>query len=181
MADLEYPRLNHYRDPITGHTIFSDSVSYLTDCTVIDMFIKSRFDELFAPTPPTNRYSGGSPDPSAPAPPIGRHSDGSPDLRSCLYRILENLDRYGYPKSRWLSFHRAPKGESPSSVGFYLFCMLIALKLRGFLIESHSSIVETHGWADFENCREEIQRLISKDVRGAGWSWANQRPSLAAP
>jgi hypothetical protein len=57
--------------------------------------------------------------------------------------------------------------------------MLVAVKMRGFMVEHHARIMMTEAWADFENCREELQRMILKHVRGSGWSWADKGLSTA--
>lgn len=44
-------------------------------------------------------------------------------------------------------------------------------------MEYHAAIVETEGWADFENAREELQGRILGDVKGHGWSWAITAPT----
>jgi hypothetical protein len=163
MADIQYPlHVDYYWDLDAGLYVVSESTAYTADCKIIEKIIITRFISLFH-----NMNARPSPYP-----------DGSPDLWTCYYDILEDIDSRGYPKSRWLQFNRKGEGRL-KGVGFLLFGMLVAVKMRGFMVEHHARIMMTEAWADFENCREELQRMILKHVRGSGWSWADKGLSAA--
>jgi hypothetical protein len=152
MPDAKFSALEAYDDPLTSMRVVSDRTAYESDCALISAVVQLRFIDLFAPQAPPSPYV-----------------DGSPDLAACYYVILAQLDSYRCPRSSWLEYSRT--GAQDGSMGFFLFGMLVALKMRGFLNEYHSKIVETEGWADFENAREGLQRRILEDVRGDAWSW----------
>ena len=163
MADVQFPGLmDSYYDEYSMTHIYSDYSAYVADCNLIETLIHLRFMGLF----------------DGQVLRVLTYPDGSPDLRECYYKILEDIDNRGYPKSRWLQFKRKGEGKL-KTVGFFLFGMLVALKMRSYMIEHHTRIVETEAWADFENSRENLQRLILKDVRGSGWSWASNQLPIA--
>ncbi|KAL1611960.1 hypothetical protein SLS60_000183 [Paraconiothyrium brasiliense] len=149
LPNYQFTWRDSYADEHTGYAVTSDRSAYESDCALISALIQKRFLDTFAPNAPASRYA-----------------DASPDLTACYYGVLQDLGHYGRPRAKWLSFSRT------GSVGFFLFGMIVVLKMRGFLIEHHAAIVETEGWADFENTREELRGEILKEVRGGGWSWA---------
>ncbi|KAJ4357412.1 uncharacterized protein N0V89_001987 [Didymosphaeria variabile] len=153
MPGTKFAWRDSYVDEHTGYLVTSDKSAYESDCALISGLIQKRFLDMFAPNAPAPRYT-----------------DGSPDLTACYYKVLQDLGSYGRPRAKWLSFSRT--GAQDGSVGLSMFGMLVTLKMRGFMIEQHSAIVETEGWADFENAREELRGKILRDVRGSGWSWA---------
>ncbi|OAG10593.1 uncharacterized protein CC84DRAFT_1237447 [Paraphaeosphaeria sporulosa] len=154
MPDVKFTPHEAYADANTGMYVVSDKTQYESDCALISALIQSHFLALFEPAAPESRFA-----------------DGSPDLTACYYAVLADLDYYGCPRSKWLAFSREKKQDGEVSVGFLLFGMLVALKMRGFLNVYHAAVVETEGWAEFENIREGVQRRILADVRGEGWSW----------
>ncbi|KAL5395413.1 hypothetical protein PMIN06_000836 [Paraphaeosphaeria minitans] len=154
MPDAKFTPHEAYVDENTGVYVASDKTQYESDCALISALIHSHFLALFELGAPESRFA-----------------DGSPDLTACYYAVLADLDSYGRPRSKWLTFSRDKKQDGEMSVGFLLFGMLVALKMRGFLNVYHAAIVGTEGWADFENAREGLQRRILADVRGEGWSW----------
>lgn len=154
MPDAKLAPAQNYLDPTTGIAVVSDSSQYESDCTLISILVQSHFLNLFEPDAP-----------------FALLPDGSPDLVACYYAVLADLESHGCPRSRWLGFSREKK-NGKVSVGFLMFGMLVAVKMRGFLTMYHGGIVETDGWAGFENMREGVQRRILGDVRGEGWSWA---------
>ncbi|KAF1973079.1 hypothetical protein BU23DRAFT_142684 [Bimuria novae-zelandiae CBS 107.79] len=154
MWNKEYLAVDYYWDEHTGKRVVSDATAYAADCLLIENMIQTQLAI----------FKGLSHSP---------YSDNSPDLRTCYYAILADLDKHRCPRSRWLSFNRATvSSQRYSSVGFFLFGMLVMLKMRRLMMENHPGIVETEGWADYENSREELQGMILKEVRGDGWSWS---------
>ncbi|KAF2440418.1 hypothetical protein P171DRAFT_318177, partial [Karstenula rhodostoma CBS 690.94] len=149
MPDARFTPHESYTDGNTGVYVVSDKTQYEADCELISALIQSHFLNMFAPHAPPSRFV-----------------DGSPDLVTCYYAILSSLDNYGCPRSKWLAFSPTGMQDGGVSVGFLLFGMLVALKMRGFLNVYHAAIVETEGWAEFENMREGMQRRILGDVRG---------------
>ncbi|KAH8710204.1 hypothetical protein GQ44DRAFT_568299, partial [Phaeosphaeriaceae sp. PMI808] len=71
-----------------------------------------------------------------------RYEDNSPNLVQCFYDVLGDLARFSRPQARWLQF------STPT--GLELFAMLVMIKMRRYLTDEHSKIVQTAGWRDLE-------------------------------
>lgn len=83
--------------------------------------------------------------------------DGSPDLVQCFNGITVDLKLMNRPKSRWLTW--------TTTTGSLLFGMLVAIKMRRFLVESHGRIQQTAAWLAWEECYQAMQLRILEDVR----------------
>ncbi|KAJ4293180.1 hypothetical protein N0V90_008462 [Kalmusia sp. IMI 367209] len=154
MENVHFSWDQSYADPLTGHKVTSDESAYISDCALIDSLIVKHFFEQVNASLPPERSS--------------RFPDKSPDLSASYYGVLEDLDKVGRPHAKWLSFN--PTDADNDRVGFSLFGMLVALKMRRYLVEQQPGIRSTDAWAAFENSREELQRMILKEVKGEKWS-----------
>lgn len=80
--------------------------------------------------------------------------DGSPDLVRCFDGVVQEVGR---PGARWLRWS--------TTTGQLLFCMLVAIKMRRFLLEEQSGVLGTEAWAAWEEGCQRLQRRVLEDVR----------------
>ncbi|KZM23397.1 uncharacterized protein EKO05_0003937 [Ascochyta rabiei] len=114
----------------------SDKDAYEQECMFIDNTIAHRFfDQLGKPA---------------------GFSDGSPDLVQCYDDVLNDLSSMGRPHSKWLRWS--------TSTGCLLFSMLVAIKMKRFLLEGHGRIVQTEAWTAWEDGCRSLQRRILENV-----------------
>lgn len=114
----------------------SDRVAYESECTLIDTLISYFF---FAQLNQPSKFT-----------------DLSPDLLRVYYDVLEDLDRMKKPVSKWLSW--------TTQTGFLLLGMLVAIKMRRFLIQGHKGIVCTEGWKELHEGVKVLQGKIIGEV-----------------
>ncbi|KAF2026982.1 hypothetical protein EK21DRAFT_31717, partial [Setomelanomma holmii] len=114
----------------------SDMAVYEMDCEVIETMIHSQFF-LHLGKPPKN-------------------ADRSPDLVQCFYDVLNALQRMGKPVSGWLQYK--------TETGYALWCALVAIKMRRYLVEGHNTIQNTEAWRQFEDGRKVLQTNILAEV-----------------
>lgn len=123
--------------PYTAYTV-SARMAYETDCTTIASIIEKQFfQHLSKPS---------------------KQADHSPDLVQCCYDALQELQQAGRPASEWLQYS--------TQTGYILWCMLVKLKMRRFLVEGHARIMETQAWRAFEEGGKVLQGQILGEVRG---------------
>jgi hypothetical protein len=84
------------------------------------------------------------------------NADGSPDLVQCFYDVLNALQRMGKPHTRWLRYS--------TMTGYALWCALVAIKMRRYLLEGHNKIHTTEAWTQFEDGRKVLQNKILVEV-----------------
>ncbi|KAF2621288.1 hypothetical protein BU25DRAFT_311758, partial [Macroventuria anomochaeta] len=121
---------------VTLLSVTSDRTDYEQECQLIDNIITCRFfKELVKP-------SG--------------FSDNSPDLVQCFNDVLNDLRLMGRPQSKWLKWS--------TTTGSLLFGMLVAIKMRRFLVEAHGRIRQTEAWIAWENGCRSLQGRILKEV-----------------
>lgn len=120
--------------PLTSVT--SDKSEYEQECHFIENIITQRFfDQLTKPS---------------------EFSDSSPDLIQCYDGVLDDLRLLGRPQSKWLNWS--------TNTGSLLFGMLVAVKMRRFLVDYHGRIVQAEAWIAWENGCRSLQRRILDDV-----------------
>ncbi|KAH7078737.1 hypothetical protein BKA63DRAFT_409607 [Paraphoma chrysanthemicola] len=85
------------------------------------------------------------------------NTDHSPDLVQCFYDVLNALQRMGRPQSKWLQF--------TTQTGCALWCALVAIKMRRYLIVGHNNIQSTEAWTQFEVLRKMLQNRILEEVQ----------------
>ncbi|KAF1938320.1 hypothetical protein EJ02DRAFT_354738 [Clathrospora elynae] len=117
----------------------NDREAYEAECVFIDSIINRHFF-----------VSLGQP---------SKHVDGSPDLISVYYAVLDELDKLKKPQCTWLSWN--------TMTGFFLFGMLVCVKMRRYLVEGHDGIIVTEGWTGFEEGRVALREKILEDVHKA--------------
>ncbi|KAF1842280.1 uncharacterized protein K460DRAFT_291338 [Cucurbitaria berberidis CBS 394.84] len=83
-------------------------------------------------------------------------ADGSPDLVRAYQNVLDELDRMKKPKAKWLRW--------TTHTGWLLQGMLVAIKMRRFLVEAHEGIRQTEGWRAFEEGISVLQKSILEEV-----------------
>lgn len=83
-------------------------------------------------------------------------ADNSPDLVQCFNGVLNDLRLMGRPQSKWLKWS--------TNTGSLLFGMLIAIKMRRFLSESHGRIKQTEAWIAWEDGFRSLQRKILDEI-----------------
>ncbi|KAF9699293.1 hypothetical protein EKO04_003324 [Ascochyta lentis] len=127
----------------TDVAVVSDKDLYEQECLFIDDTIAHRFFGQLT------RLTG--------------FSDNSPDLVQCYDDVLNDLSAMGRPQSKWLRWN--------TYNGCLLFSMLVAIKMRRFLLEHHGLIVRTEAWTAWEDGCRSLQKRILEDVhmdRGSG-------------
>jgi hypothetical protein len=119
--------------PGTHNLVTSSVDSYEQDCQVIDNTITHYFLSQLEKPP--------------------GFSDNSPDLVQCFNDIIEDLRRNSRPQSEWLKWS--------THTGSFLFGMLVAIKMRRFLVEHHDGIMHTEAWVAWEDgCRTLQNRIL---------------------
>lgn len=133
---LEDTKKGGYYDAGTLTWIPSDNAEYEADCALIDDVISRQFfRHLSLPS---------------------RFDDGSPDLVQAYTDVLDELDQMKRPQAKWLGW--------TTHTGFLLLGMLVAIKMRRFLVERHGGIMQTEGWRHFEDGAKTLQKKILEDV-----------------
>jgi hypothetical protein len=84
-------------------------------------------------------------------------TDGSPSLLQMYYDIMAEMLNDHRPRSKWLKYE--------TQLGYYLFAMLVGIKLRRYAEEWAKDVVGTEGWHVFENGMSALQRKIIAEVR----------------
>lgn len=123
-------------NPGTYALVTSDRTVYEQECQFIDNTIDRRFfNQLTKP-------SG--------------FADNSPDLVQCFNDVINDLRLLGRPHSKWLKWS--------TNTGSLLFGMLIAIKMRRFLLESHGRIRQTEAWTAWKDGCRLLQKRIMEEV-----------------
>lgn len=84
-------------------------------------------------------------------------ADGSLDLRRVYGEVCARLEEQGRPHAAWLQWR--------TTTGWLLWRMLVAIKMRRWVVERMGRVVGTEGWREFERGREELQGRIMALVR----------------
>lgn len=84
-------------------------------------------------------------------------ADGSPNLLNMYHDIFAELLNNNRPRSKWLKYE--------TQLGYYLFAMLVSIKLRRFVEEWTKDVVGSEGWKIFEDWRRFLQQKIMAEVR----------------
>lgn len=84
-------------------------------------------------------------------------SDGSPDLVQCFNNIMEDFRLKERPQSKWLRWN--------TTTGSLLFGMLVAIKMRRYLLDGHGKIQQTEAWVAWENGCQSLQKRLLDDVQ----------------
>ncbi|KAH7073266.1 hypothetical protein FB567DRAFT_611494 [Paraphoma chrysanthemicola] len=84
------------------------------------------------------------------------NTDHSPDLVQCFYDVLNALQRMGRPQSKWLQY--------TTQTGCALWCALVAIKMRRYLLVGHNKIQSTEAWTRFDDLRKMLQHRILEEV-----------------
>jgi hypothetical protein len=136
MENTTLPRTSHYTDPET-QVFIADSVTvYVSDCTFITNAIAHEFNAHLEFTSP--------------------YEDGSPDLTACCMKVLDECMVAGRPRAEWLKWE--------SQTGLYLFCALVAIKMRAWLEQTQPGILSTMAWEAFELGRGALREKILDEV-----------------
>ena len=90
-------------------------------------------------------------------------ADKSPDLVRCFDGVVEELGR---PGARWLRWS--------TRTGRLLFCLLIAVKMRRYLLEEQRGVLQTEAWAVWEEGCWRLQRWVLEDVQMRGAAKARE-------
>ncbi|CAO2657134.1 Nn.00g032600.m01.CDS01 [Neocucurbitaria sp. VM-36] len=125
-----------YYHPGTRIWIPSDRAEYEADCALIDLLISQHF---FAHLNLPSRFG-----------------DDSPDLVRAYYDVRDELEGMKRPQAKWLQWS--------TRTGYLLMGMLVAIKMRRFLVEEHGGIVKTEGWREFEEEAKTLQGKILEEV-----------------
>ncbi|CAI6336160.1 unnamed protein product [Periconia digitata] len=131
------PRHARITDSLTGKMVQSLSASYESDCALIETYISSAFHSNLQQISP--------------------YLDGSPDILTCVNTVLLSIKEVLRPRSIWLSF-RTLAGE-------LCWTVLVAIKMKRFLLEGHGLICGTLGWKVFECGLESWTRQIGEICR----------------
>ncbi|KAF1949964.1 hypothetical protein CC80DRAFT_367296, partial [Byssothecium circinans] len=121
MPNRPFATATSYIDPRTKPLIDSSAAEYEADCCTISSLIADNF---------YRHLNFESP-----------FEDQSPDLTKCYYDVLLAIAGVGLPRSEWLKWK--------TQCGFYLFGMLVACKMRRYLLEKQPGIVRTIAWWRF--------------------------------
>jgi hypothetical protein len=122
--------------PRVSFTNTSDMTEYKEECSIIESIVHAHFF-VHLGRPASN-------------------ADGSPDLVQCFYDVLNALQRMGKPQTRWLRYS--------TQTGYALWCALVAIKMRRYLLEGHNRIHTTEAWTQFEDGRKVLQNRILVEV-----------------
>lgn len=114
----------------------TDRTEYEAECQLIEDLIDQRFSAEIAK-------------PSV-------YPDGSPDLVQCFNDVLSDLETMGRPHAKWLRWS--------TTTGSLLFGILVAIKLRRCVFESHEWIVQMEGWVALESGCWSLQRQLLEEV-----------------
>ncbi|KAF2641757.1 hypothetical protein P280DRAFT_284169 [Massarina eburnea CBS 473.64] len=136
MQDGHLTPAGNYFDEYTNLSVYSDRTAYETDCAHIWNAIDRQFHVQLARESP--------------------FEDWSPNLTQCYYDVLLAVDQASLPRGEWLKWK--------THTGFLLFGMLVAIKMRRYLVEVQGKIEGTMAWKDFEHGREVLARKISHEV-----------------
>jgi hypothetical protein len=83
--------------------------------------------------------------------------DGSPDLVRWFDGVIDEIRLKGLPRARWLCWS--------TGTGSLLFSLLVAVKMRRFLLEEKRGIVQTEAWRAWEEGCRRLQRRVFQHVR----------------
>jgi hypothetical protein len=133
-----WPDNQQYRDLDTNHMVRSNYSEYAAECTHIEDVIHRQFFHSLTLVSP--------------------YTDRSPHLTNCYYAVMEDLVLHRRVKSRWLEYH--------TEEGYFLYGMLVGLKMRRYLEEKQTLIVGTEGWKGLLEGLGTLQRKILEKVRG---------------
>lgn len=89
-----------------------------------------------------------------------RYGDGSQDVTKVYYDTLDALKEMGRPKAKWLRWR--------TYTGYLLFGILVAQKLRRWLVEVQPGIGGTEGWREYEEGMRGLQMRLLSEVRSLG-------------
>lgn len=114
----------------------TDEDRHSKDCTVVQNIIQAEFfKHLRSPL---------------------KYADGSPNLPQCFNDVLATLSRMNKPQSKWLKYK--------TNTGYLLWTILVAIKMRRYLVESHQMIQCTEAWSWFEIGMKDLQDKIMVEV-----------------
>jgi hypothetical protein len=132
-----WPANQHYRDLDTCQIVRSSYSEYAAECKHIEDVIHRQFFHSLTLTPP--------------------YDDRSPDLTKCYYAVMKDLVLHRRIKNGWLEYH--------TEEGYFLYGMLVGLKMRRCLKEKQTVIVGTEGWTGFLQGMDVLQGRIWQKVR----------------
>ncbi|KAF2727403.1 hypothetical protein EJ04DRAFT_570408 [Polyplosphaeria fusca] len=145
---LDYPQLAY--ETTVNRYISNEKEAYLAECEIMEMLIRKFFNvEL-------GRLNGF--DPSYESCVLPNPSDGSPNLIRLWWEVLEELSRQRRPWCRLLQWK--------THLGWLLFGMFVAVKIRRWVIEDPAFMIETNAWSMFEDSMRELQTKISQEIHG---------------
>ena len=117
-------------------SVTSDKEAYEQDCqSIVDTINRRFFEQLAKP-------SG--------------FADKSPCLVECFNSVLDNFKLMGRPQSKWLKWS--------TDTGSLLFGMLVAIKMKRYLMEGHNWILQTEAWIAWEDGCRGLQRQILEEI-----------------
>lgn len=90
-------------------------------------------------------------------------ADKSPDLVRCFDGVVEEVGR---PGARWLRWS--------TKTGRLLFCLLVAVKMRRYLLEEQRGVLQTEAWAPWEEGCLRLQKRVLEDVQMRGVAKARE-------
>ncbi|KAF2255166.1 hypothetical protein BU26DRAFT_388838, partial [Trematosphaeria pertusa] len=141
MQDVQFAPYACYTDVDTQFVVNSDSTEYICECQLIEQLIGKHFFHQLHLAQQSQ-------------PP--KYTDRSPDLTQCYYNVLDELDKMRRPRAKWLRWN--------TSSGFFLFGMLVAIKMRRWLVQEHGRIVQTDGWKYFIAGWDVLQEKLLEEV-----------------
>lgn len=136
--ELQDEKPGGYLHPDTGNWVPSDKTEYEADCAFIVTLVSQHLEAH------SNEPSG--------------FEDGSVDLVRVYYDMCMDLDRMKKPQARWLQYR--------TRTGVFLLGMLVAIKMRRFLMEERPGVVGTEGWMEFEEEGRRSQQRVLGEVYG---------------
>ena len=122
----------------------SDSDEYVSECNFIEITILKVF----------NQHANGDAQ--------GKLVDGSVNVLQIYYDVFACLEKAGRPRAKWLRWK--------TQLGWLLFGMLLATKLKRWIREQRAEVVGSEGWKGFEVAWGNLQAKILESVRSGGES-----------